>query len=146
MQQHATFSSSRRVRRETKRPRADSRSPGTPHENSRSEPMTRSTFLLRTALAEWKRSHRFRMADTQAHAPLTGSGVNGANWISVDRAGLLHVLSPGRIYTFAPEASGDARPASVLNVDFFLSNCCARMTAGADGRLYVYLTAFHWSA
>ncbi|HLJ82977.1 MAG TPA: hypothetical protein VKT51_02220 [Candidatus Eremiobacteraceae bacterium] len=85
-------------------------------------------------------------SDTQAHAPLTGSGVNGANWISVDRAGLLHVLSPGRIYTFAPEASGDARPASVLNVDFFLSNCCARMTAGADGRLYVYLTAFHWSA
>ena len=85
-------------------------------------------------------------SDPQAQAPLTGTGVNGANWISVDRAGFLHVLSPGNIYTFGPKASGAAQPTSVLKVDFFLSNCCARMTAGADGRLYVYLTAFHWAA
>jgi hypothetical protein len=80
-----------------------------------------------------------------AHPPITGRGVYGADWISVDRAGFLHVLSPGRIYAFAPNASGEAQPASTLDVDFFLSNCCARMTAGADGRLYVYLTAFHWA-
>jgi hypothetical protein len=82
----------------------------------------------------------------QAHAPITGRGVYGADWISVDRAGFLHVLSPGRVYTFAPKASGEAQPASTLDVDFFLSNCCARMTAGADGELYIYLTAFHWAA
>jgi hypothetical protein len=84
-------------------------------------------------------------SDHQAHAPITGRGVYGADWLSVDRVGFLHVLSPGRIYTFAPKASGEAQPASTLDVDFFLSNCCARMTAGADGKLYVYLTAFHWA-
>jgi hypothetical protein len=81
----------------------------------------------------------------QARAPITGRGVYGADWISADRFGYLHVLSPGRVYTFAPKASGEAQPASTLDVDFFLSNCCARMTAGADGELYIYLTAFHWT-
>jgi len=82
----------------------------------------------------------------QAHAPITGRGVYGADWISVDRTGFLYVISPGRIYTFAPKASGAAEPAGTLEVDYFLSNCCARMTAGADGKLYVYLTAFHWAS
>ncbi len=80
-----------------------------------------------------------------ARAPIVAPGVAGAEWMSVDDAGQLSVISPGRVVTFAPSASGNARPLNSLDVNFFLSNCCARMAAGADGTLYVYLTLFHWA-
>lgn len=82
----------------------------------------------------------------QDRAPIRGPGVNGADWIAVDANGALHVIIPGSISTYAPDAAGAAKPDSTLNVDFLLSNCCARIAAGADGKLYVYLTAYHWAA